>query len=54
MSPVGLSRLLATLPRNTDPQLLVGYETSDDAAVYRLDGETALVLTADVITPMSY
>lgn len=51
MSPVGLSRLLATLPRNDDPRLLVGYETSDDAAVYRIDGETALVLTADVITP---
>jgi len=51
VSPVGLSRLLATLPRNADPQLLVGYETSDDAAVYRLDSETALVLTADVITP---
>lgn len=51
MSPVGLSRLLAALPRNVDPQLLVGYETSDDAAIYRIDGETALVLTADVITP---
>lgn len=51
MSPVGLSRLLATLPRVDDPRLLVGYETSDDGAVYLLDEETALVLTADVITP---
>ena len=51
MSPVGLSGLLASLPRNHDPRLLVGYETSDDAAVYLIDGETALVLTADVITP---
>ena len=51
MSPVGLSRLLATLPQITDPRLLVGYETSDDAAVYRISDDTALVLTADVITP---
>ena len=51
MSPVGLSRLLATLPQCSDPHLLVGYETSDDAAVYFINEETALVLTADVITP---
>ena len=31
--------------------MLVGFETSDDAAVYRLDGSTALVTTADLITP---
>ena len=51
MSPVGLGDLLRGLPRNTDPNLLVGFETSDDAAVYRLNDETALVLTADLITP---
>ena len=51
MSPVGLGELLAGLPKNQDPNLLVGFDTSDDAAVYRLDGETALVLTADIITP---
>lgn len=42
---------MATLPRNEDPDLLVGYAGSDDAAVYRLDDETALVTTADIITP---
>ncbi len=31
--------------------MLVGFETSDDAAVYRLTAETALVMTADFITP---
>ncbi|MCP3960437.1 MAG: selenide, water dikinase SelD [bacterium] len=51
MSPVGLGELLAGLPKNEDPNLLVGFATSDDAAVYRLDGETALVMTADIITP---
>ena len=51
MSPVGLGELLASLPRNEDPNLLVGFSTKDDAAVYRLDEHTALVVTADIITP---
>jgi len=51
LSPVGLGELLAGLPKNQDPNLLVGFDTSDDAAVYRLDGERALVMTADIITP---
>ena len=34
-----------------DPNLLVGYATSDDAAVYQLNEDTALVTTADFITP---
>ena len=51
MSPVGLGKLLASLPQNEDPNLLVGFATKDDAAVYRLDDERALVTTADIITP---
>ena len=51
MSPVGLGELLASLPKNEDPNLLVGFATSDDAGVYRLDDDTALVMTADIITP---
>lgn len=42
---------MAQLPKNNDPNLLVGFETSDDAAVYRLTDDTALVMTADFITP---
>ena len=34
------------------PELLVGFETSDDAGVYRLDADRALVVTADFITPV--
>ena len=34
-----------------DPRLLVGFQTSDDAAVYRLDAQRALVVTADFVTP---
>ena len=34
-----------------DKNLLVGYDTSDDAAVYRLTSETAVISTTDFITP---
>lgn len=39
------------MPKNNDPNLLVGFDTSDDAGVYRLDDEKAIVVTADFITP---
>lgn len=40
------------LPLEHDPNLLVGRETSDDAGVYRLSSELALVQTIDFITPV--
>ncbi len=40
------------LPLENDPNLLVGRETSDDAGVYRLTDEMALVQTLDFITPV--
>jgi selenide,water dikinase len=43
---------LRQLPRQTDPNVLVGFETSDDAGVYLLDEKTALVQTADFFTPI--
>jgi selenide,water dikinase len=43
---------LRRLPRPEDPNLLVGYDTSDDAGVYRLTGENALVETVDFFTPI--
>jgi len=43
---------LESLPLEKDPNLLVGRETSDDAGVYRLNAETALVQTIDFITPV--
>ena len=51
MSPVGLGEMLSGLPGSEDPNLLVGFATQDDAAVYRLGDDTALVVTADIITP---
>jgi selenide,water dikinase len=43
--------LLEGLPKNEDTNLLVGYNTGDDAGVYRLNDELAIVTTADFITP---
>jgi selenide,water dikinase len=43
---------MARLPVPTDPNLLVGTNTADDAAVYRLNDETALVQTVDFFTPI--
>jgi len=40
------------LAGGTSPDLLVGFDTADDAGVYRLDAERALVVTADFITPV--
>lgn len=40
------------LPLENDPNLLVGRETSDDAGVYRLSADLALVQTIDFITPV--
>lgn len=42
---------MAGLPKHEDPNLLVGYETSDDAGIYRLTDDIAVIMTADYITP---
>jgi len=46
-----LKAALAGLPRITDPNVLVSGDTGDDAGVYRLSADTALVQTVDVFTP---
>jgi selenide,water dikinase len=46
-----LKKLLASLPKNIDKNVLVGFDTSDDAGVYQLNAEQALVYTVDFITP---
>jgi selenide,water dikinase len=50
--PGVLFPLLRGLPKVADPAVLVGSATADDAAVYRLDADTALVLTTDFFTPV--
>ncbi len=52
IGPGELASCLARLPRLPDPDLLVGFDTSDDAAVYRLSAEAAVVSTVDFFPPM--
>jgi selenide,water dikinase len=47
-----IAPLLAGLPRVPDPDVLVGYGTADDAGVYRLTDELAIVQTVDFFTPI--
>jgi len=47
-----LAQVLRSLTPSTHPDLLVGTETGDDAAVWRLDAARALVATTDFITPV--
>jgi selenide,water dikinase len=46
-----LAQALAILPRPKDENLLVGVNTADDAGVYRIDKDSALVYTIDILTP---
>jgi selenide, water dikinase len=52
MGPGDLSRALAALPEKKDPRLLVGRETFDDAGVFRLSDDLALVQTVDFFAPI--
>lgn len=53
ISPAILSQILKELPLTVpDPALLVGAETSDDAAVYKVTDDIALVLTTDFFMPI--
>jgi selenide,water dikinase len=52
LSPAALHPLVAELPRSGDPALLVGADTADDAAVYRLSDDLAVVSTVDFFTPI--
>jgi selenide,water dikinase len=47
-----LARVLRSLPAFDDPRVLVGNETADDAGVYQLTDDLALVLTVDFFTPI--
>jgi selenide,water dikinase len=47
-----LDQVLPRVPRLTDSNVLVGFDTADDAGVYRLNPECALVQTVDFFTPI--
>ncbi len=52
IGPAELEEVVAGLPRSADPDLLVGSETADDAGVYRISDELALVQSVDFFTPI--
>jgi cysteine desulfurase NifS/selenium donor protein len=52
LRPQALERILAKIPLRPDPKVMVGTETADDAAVYRLSDEIAVVQSVDFFTPV--
>ncbi|HKV26109.1 MAG TPA: selenide, water dikinase SelD [Candidatus Acidoferrum sp.] len=52
LNPATLDAVLRKLPQQTDPNVLVGFDTNDDAGIYRLNESLALVQTVDFFTPI--
>src|ERR1700676_3157777 len=52
LNPATLESVLRKLPRQTNPNVLVGFETNDDAGVYLVNEDLALVQTVDFFTPI--
>jgi selenide, water dikinase len=52
LNPAMLDAVLRKLPRQSDPNVMVGFDTNDDAGIYRLTYELALVQTVDFFTPI--
>jgi selenide,water dikinase len=52
MGPGDLSEALAPLTRKSDPRILVGHETFDDAGVFRVSDDVAIVQTVDFFAPI--
>lgn len=52
ISPKQLEEVLKLLPLPQDPDILVGIETHDDAGVYRINNELALIVTTDFFPPV--
>src|SRR5580692_7561392 len=52
LAPGSLAAVLSRLPKQTDSNLLVGFDTSDDAGIYRIAPDLAVVQTVDFFTPL--
>jgi selenide,water dikinase len=52
LNPATLDAVLRKLPLQSDPNVLVGFDTNDDAGIYRIDEKLALVQTVDFFTPI--
>lgn len=53
LAPADLAKALADLPRREDANVLVGFDTADDAGIYRISDNAALVQTVDFFTPVA-
>ena len=47
-----LKNAVSNIPRFNDPNLLVGFDTSDDGAIYKLTNDLAIISTLDFFPPM--
>jgi selenide,water dikinase len=52
LSPAALDKVLGKLARQHDPNVLVGFDHADDAGVYQITPDQALVQTVDFFTPV--
>lgn len=52
LGPGALESVLKKIPKHHDPNLLIGFDSSDDAAVYKLSDDLAIVQTLDFFPPM--
>ncbi|MBP3896090.1 MAG: selenide, water dikinase SelD, partial [Mogibacterium sp.] len=52
MGPGVLSDILSGLPKISDPRIMVGFESSDDACIYKISDDVALINTVDFFPPI--
>lgn len=53
LAPGDLAQVLSKLPKQNSENVIVGFDTADDAGVFRLNDQTALVQTLDFFTPVA-
>lgn len=53
LAPSDLAQVLSKLPAQSSENVIVGFDTSDDAGVFRLSDDVALVQTLDFFTPVA-
>ena len=53
LAPSDLAQVLSKLPKQNSENVIVGFDRSDDAGVFRLTDEVALVQTVDFFTPVA-
>ena len=53
LAPSELAQVLSKLPKQKNENIIVGYENSDDAGVFRLNERLSLVQTLDFFTPIA-